>query len=468
MRRATRTTGARRRLRDVRGARRRHAVAVPVEEAHDALDDGDVGVGAGQRRRRPPASPIMKRSRLRPGTTGRVALVAGVEVVGTDLVALHAQAAPAQRRHETEGDRRLALAAARRADDEPRDGHRPGRSRLASALIAPPPAAPARRTPPAGGRSAPGWRGLTRTCSGRPNDVQSRTRQPRASRSRRERPAASPAWMRKKPAVVGSVVQPRSRRPATRRSRSRDEQRDRPRRGASRSASAARPAAWAQALTLQGGAAARSAAASTRRGDRVAQAQAGEAPVLGHRAQDDEVAGVQQTRAPTAARAAGRSRPRRGRRGCPDGRRRGRRSAPRAAPPRSGCSASRASRDAAAARRGRRGGRARRRRSPPRPPRAPAARARAARRRARSRPRTRRRPAPARAPRRRERARAARPAGSARCCRCRRRPAPGRRRAGRPARPSARRRAGPGTRRRRRRRPRRRRPAPPRAATGWS
>ena len=55
-------------------------------------------------------------------------------------------------------------------------------------------------------------------------------------------------------------------------------------------ASAATPAAWAQALTLQGGAAARSAAATAASGDGVAEPQAGEPPVLGHRVQDDEIA----------------------------------------------------------------------------------------------------------------------------------------------------------------------------------
>src|SRR5665647_594504 len=104
-----------------------------------------------------------------------------------------------------------------------------------------------------------GCRGLTRTCSGRPNELQSRTRQPCASRARRAA-GASPTWMRKKPAAVGSVTHPRARRPALRRSRS-PVSSSTERRWCSRSLSAATPAAWAQALTLQGGAAARSAAA---------------------------------------------------------------------------------------------------------------------------------------------------------------------------------------------------------------
>ena len=127
--------------------------------------------------------------------------------------------------------------------------------------------------------------------------MQSRTRQPRVEQRAGAAPAASPAWMRKKPAVVGSVVQPSSRRPATRRSRSATssatervvvlevgERRD-----------AGRLGAGVDAPGRGRGAQRRGQA---RRGDRVAETQAGEAPVLGHRVQHDEVAGSQRLALP--------------------------------------------------------------------------------------------------------------------------------------------------------------------------
>jgi hypothetical protein len=56
--------------------------AAPVEQPHDALDDGDVGAaGAVQQQRSDPLGPDEHRVEVAAGTPGRQRVVAGVDVV---------------------------------------------------------------------------------------------------------------------------------------------------------------------------------------------------------------------------------------------------------------------------------------------------------------------------------------------------------------------------------------------------
>ena len=80
-------------LRDVRGRGQLAAARGAVEEAHDALDDRDVGAGdavADERRDQLRAAEEGVEVAARPAGGERV--VAGVDVVGADLEALHASA----------------------------------------------------------------------------------------------------------------------------------------------------------------------------------------------------------------------------------------------------------------------------------------------------------------------------------------------------------------------------------------
>ncbi len=116
-----------RRRREARWPGRPVRVGDPVEQAHHALDDRDVRELRGAR---PPGEqgrdlvladqPGVEVAAW-PARGERV--VARVDVVGPDLVRRDLQAALAQRAEQAGRDRRLAVTAARRRDDDARDGH---------------------------------------------------------------------------------------------------------------------------------------------------------------------------------------------------------------------------------------------------------------------------------------------------------------------------------------------------------
>ena len=92
----------------------------PVEETHDAFDDGDVGIGRGARNEllhviasHHPAVEVVA------GPSRGDGKVRGVEEVGPHLEGLYPRAPAAKGRHEGKGDRRLSGAAFRSSDDNP-------------------------------------------------------------------------------------------------------------------------------------------------------------------------------------------------------------------------------------------------------------------------------------------------------------------------------------------------------------
>ena len=117
-----------------RGHVRRRAETVaaesPVEEPHDALDDGDVGGAVGprgvQQQRLDECLAAEHRVEVAPGAAGREGVVARVDEVGPDLEAADGVPGGAQGSHEPGGDRRLAVARAGRGDDDAGQA-RPGR-----------------------------------------------------------------------------------------------------------------------------------------------------------------------------------------------------------------------------------------------------------------------------------------------------------------------------------------------------
>jgi len=108
----TRTTGAVR------------AGAAAVVQAHDALDDRDVGtLGAVQEQRNDELFTDEHRVEVATRPSGGQRVVAGIDVVGADLVRAHAQPADLQRSHQPGRDRRLARTGGRRGDHQARDAH---------------------------------------------------------------------------------------------------------------------------------------------------------------------------------------------------------------------------------------------------------------------------------------------------------------------------------------------------------
>ncbi len=100
------------------------ALDAAVEQAHDALDDSDVGTGA--------AMPVQRADQLLadehwvevaarpPGGQG---VIARVDEIGTDLERRHRVAGLAQRTHQTRCHRGLPAARCRRGDHHRRSGH---------------------------------------------------------------------------------------------------------------------------------------------------------------------------------------------------------------------------------------------------------------------------------------------------------------------------------------------------------
>ena len=119
----TSTTGRPRHRGDVGGRGEPVAADLPVVQAHDALDDGEVGAAcAVQQQRDEPLLADEVRVEVAAGAAGGERVVAGVDVVGADLVAGHVVAGAAQRRHQAGGDRRLAVPGRRGGDDEAGQG----------------------------------------------------------------------------------------------------------------------------------------------------------------------------------------------------------------------------------------------------------------------------------------------------------------------------------------------------------
>src|SRR5207245_7173571 len=95
-----------------------------VEQAHHAFDDGDLSAGGAvpeQRRDQVVAAQERVQVPRRPARGQRV--VAGVDVVGADLVPGDRQPPRAQRRHQPAGHGGLAAAGRRGGDDQARDGY---------------------------------------------------------------------------------------------------------------------------------------------------------------------------------------------------------------------------------------------------------------------------------------------------------------------------------------------------------
>jgi hypothetical protein len=115
---------------DVRGggeARLDRRVRGPVEQPHDALDDGDVGrprvQRAAQEQRGDPLLADHPGVEVAARAPGGEAVVAGVDVVGADLVRRDGEPAGGERRDQSRGHRRLAGVAAGRRHDQARHGH---------------------------------------------------------------------------------------------------------------------------------------------------------------------------------------------------------------------------------------------------------------------------------------------------------------------------------------------------------
>jgi hypothetical protein len=99
-----------------------------VEQAHHALDDGDVGRArvqrAAQEQRGDPLLADQPGVEVAARPPGRQTVVAGVDVVGADLVRGDGEPAGGERGDEPGGDRGLARVAARRGHHDPRQrGH---------------------------------------------------------------------------------------------------------------------------------------------------------------------------------------------------------------------------------------------------------------------------------------------------------------------------------------------------------
>ena len=112
-----------------RGAgRRRHvgrrgepvATDPAVVQAHDPLHDRDVRAARPvQQQGHDPVLPDQVRVQVAPRASGGERVVAGVDVVGTDLVPGDDEATASQRRHQPGRDGRLALPRRRRSHHEP-------------------------------------------------------------------------------------------------------------------------------------------------------------------------------------------------------------------------------------------------------------------------------------------------------------------------------------------------------------
>jgi hypothetical protein len=118
---------------DVGGRGEPVAADLPVVEAHDALDDRDVRPACPRRgsaksstvqqQRHEPFLADEVRVEVAARPPGRKGVIAGVDVVGTDLVARHRVAGPAQGRHQAGGDRGLAVTGSRSGDHQAGQGY---------------------------------------------------------------------------------------------------------------------------------------------------------------------------------------------------------------------------------------------------------------------------------------------------------------------------------------------------------
>ena len=115
-----------RELGDVRRAREPATPERAVEQAHDALDAGDVGglrdEGAVEQERNDALGALHVGVEVAPDPTAGRRVVAGVDVVGADLVGAHADAPVVQGCEEAGRHHRLAAAGGRRGDDDSRQG----------------------------------------------------------------------------------------------------------------------------------------------------------------------------------------------------------------------------------------------------------------------------------------------------------------------------------------------------------
>ena len=109
-------------LRDVRGRGQLTAPRGSVEQPHDAFDDGDVGAALAMAdERRDQLGPAQEGVEVAPGPARGERVIARIDVVGPDLVALHDAPARAQRADQAAGDRRLPGARARPGDHDAGD-----------------------------------------------------------------------------------------------------------------------------------------------------------------------------------------------------------------------------------------------------------------------------------------------------------------------------------------------------------
>src|SRR5690606_8875781 len=96
----------------------------PVVQPHDTFDHGDVRAGgAVQEEGSDEVLADEMRVEVAAGSAGGEGVVAGIDVVGTDLVARHDMAGAAQRRHETRGDGGLPVPGCRCGDDYTWNSH---------------------------------------------------------------------------------------------------------------------------------------------------------------------------------------------------------------------------------------------------------------------------------------------------------------------------------------------------------
>ena len=110
---------------DVGGGGEPVAADLPVVQTHDALDDRDVGsIGTVQQQRDEPFLPDEVRVEVAARSAGGEGVVAGVDVVGADLVARDGVPGSAQRRHQARGDRRLAVTGRGGGNDKSRKADR--------------------------------------------------------------------------------------------------------------------------------------------------------------------------------------------------------------------------------------------------------------------------------------------------------------------------------------------------------
>lgn len=107
----------------VRGRAVRRGAAAVVHP-HHALDHGDVGTaGAMEEERRDQVLAAQHGVEVAARAAGGEGVVAGVDVVGADLVRRDGEASSTQRRHQPGGDRGLAVAGRRCGDHDPRDAY---------------------------------------------------------------------------------------------------------------------------------------------------------------------------------------------------------------------------------------------------------------------------------------------------------------------------------------------------------